>query len=111
MSEKTRSLQKRLFRTLCIQTAIPVASHTIPWAYYAIVIIWSPGYINQPLNNFFFAIFEMHGTNGSIALLLLTEPYRRFIRGMLRKIPVLGKFTTLDLTRIHIFGTSSGTEQ
>ncbi|CAJ0952215.1 unnamed protein product, partial [Mesorhabditis belari] len=72
-------MQKKFFVSLCVQMMIPVLAIATPWGYFAFAMVSESKFINPELNNFLFAIISSHGTISSISLLLLTQPYRKYI--------------------------------
>ncbi|CAJ0923547.1 unnamed protein product, partial [Mesorhabditis belari] len=99
LSKKTRLQQKKLLTALSIQTAIPLISSGLPWFYYGTIIGIGQTEIKQTLNNIAFAFLGSHGTQSSLALLVLTEPYRVFLLRSLQKIPILKRLATFYLTK------------
>ncbi|CAJ0933795.1 unnamed protein product, partial [Mesorhabditis belari] len=111
MSERTRRLQKSFFAALCIQEAIPVVSMAIPWTYYSILMFLQKDYINPAVNNFFFSILTTHGSVSCVSLIFLTDPYKKFVFGLLKRLPFLRSISYIqrygNVRRIAVSNTNT----
>ncbi|CAJ0939905.1 unnamed protein product, partial [Mesorhabditis belari] len=106
-SERTQRLQRKFFLSLCIQEMIPVVAMTVPWTYFAMLMALQSNYINQWLNNLLFSLLTTHGSVSCISLLFLTEPYKRFVFSLLKKIPGLKTIQTAPLPQESTLGSKS----
>ncbi|CAB76413.2 Serpentine Receptor, class H [Caenorhabditis elegans] len=73
-SERTRNLQKRLFRAICIQVTIPVLLMFIPFLF--VIIQVSLEYHNQAQTNISLCLLSLHGLISTIVMLIVHKPYR-----------------------------------
>ncbi|CAJ0580272.1 unnamed protein product, partial [Mesorhabditis spiculigera] len=79
MSEKTKKLQRMLIMLLLVQIAVPLCTLMIPWIYYWFVV--TQRWIVNPIwNNLFLMIDGVHATASSIAIVLLTKPYKLYLK-------------------------------
>ncbi|CAJ0949062.1 unnamed protein product, partial [Mesorhabditis belari] len=91
---------------LAILLSIPFAALSVPWLYYGAKLSILTDSTNQPLNNLCFGVLSSHGTASSLTLLLLTDPYRRFIESLLRKLPYGEKLMKLFTKQQHVVSVS-----
>ncbi|CAJ0955258.1 unnamed protein product, partial [Mesorhabditis belari] len=73
------------FRAL-MEYLIPIACVGFPWVYFAVVLVIQPNFILQKLNNFFFGLLSSHGAMGSLSLLFLTQPFRKFVGDLISRL-------------------------
>ncbi|CAJ0580072.1 unnamed protein product, partial [Mesorhabditis spiculigera] len=77
ISERTRRMQKKIIRYLGIQVAVPLCTLVIPWCFYALIVVQRT-IVSPSTNNFFLIVDGVHATMSSIAIIALTEPYRKY---------------------------------
>ncbi|PIC22844.1 hypothetical protein B9Z55_016760 [Caenorhabditis nigoni] len=84
ISEKTRELQKKFFKSVCIQVAIPVFVVILPILYCGCAIEWYWYY--QSFSNTAIICITFHGMSSTIAILSIYEPYRTYTKSCIAKI-------------------------
>uniref|UniRef100_A0A8R1HXH8 Uncharacterized protein n=1 Tax=Caenorhabditis japonica TaxID=281687 RepID=A0A8R1HXH8_CAEJA len=102
MSPTTRRLQKRVFISYIIQVAIPMLVIINPLVMIIISIVMN--YHSQALTNLFTFILTLHGSAGSIAVILIYKPYRTYTIGLL--VPSLGRPPPRKLSTVVISNAS-----
>uniref|UniRef100_A0A1I7T8B5 Serpentine Receptor, class H n=1 Tax=Caenorhabditis tropicalis TaxID=1561998 RepID=A0A1I7T8B5_9PELO len=78
LSEKTRQMQRKFFRSVCIQVAIPVFIVILPLLYCGSAIEWY--YYNQAFSNTAIICVSFHGMSSTLAILFIYEPYRNYTK-------------------------------
>ncbi|CAP22415.1 Protein CBG01110 [Caenorhabditis briggsae] len=74
LSKTTRHLQKRLLKTLVLQTGIPVVSLVFP-GIYAVFSIYT-SHFDMGLNNLVAIVASLHGLVSTLSIILIHQPYR-----------------------------------
>ncbi|CAI2354988.1 unnamed protein product [Caenorhabditis sp. 36 PRJEB53466] len=102
VSLRTRSMQSRLFRCLCIQVAIPTVVLVVPSIYLCFSI--PTAHYDQTMNNVQVLMFSSHGTLSSLCTILIYNPYRQVLKSLLTCGTRAGRVSTVNVVKdSHIF--------
>ncbi|CAL2042968.1 unnamed protein product [Caenorhabditis brenneri] len=84
LSEKTRQMQRKFFRSVCIQVAIPVVVVIAPILYCGMAIEWY--WYNQAFSNTAVICITFHGMSSTLAILFIYEPYRNYTKSCIQRL-------------------------
>ncbi|CAL2047321.1 unnamed protein product [Caenorhabditis brenneri] len=73
-SSRTSQLQKKFFKTLCVQIAIPFCCFSVPGAYFVYTYFFES--LDMSLNNLGMVVGSLHGLVSTLTMLLAHKPYR-----------------------------------
>ncbi|CAL2047320.1 unnamed protein product [Caenorhabditis brenneri] len=73
-SSRTSQLQKKFFKTLCVQITIPICCFMVPGAYFVYTYFWES--LDMPLNILGMIAASSHGLVSTLIMLLAHKPYR-----------------------------------